>query len=353
MFRLLLVISLPFYLAAQTGPAGIGSVDGNSDLSLWLKLDSIDAEMAPLEDNFEYWKDRSGKRNHLHSYQNRSFPSLVIKNSYPAVFFDGDDYMQMNNYSPGFNNTAQTIFVVGSKTDAGTIVSIAANKWDNELLLFNDAIYHHNSSGNFTYKYHQCLKGKDLHPLSTMTATFNQSPNEISLLLNNTPTDLPLITNGQVGDYKMEDRKLTLGQRAKFVNSEYLNGYIYEVIVYNRILLQYEIDQIHRYLSCKYDLNLGYCSTFSHFDCTNLGDPEIDKCDTSLTLYPTVTSDHLYLMPFSEGTQVSIYNSAGQCVVQNKTIDKNSFPVFTLPVGIYFILVDNECGQNVYKFIKN
>ncbi|KPA12620.1 secreted protein, partial [Candidatus Magnetomorum sp. HK-1] len=103
---------------ATNGPGGVGSTNGRSALSLWLKADTIThlSNGASLTE----WADTSGN-NHIFSSISTPIFQENIQNGYPAIYFDGtDDYLKIPNRN-NLNPEEMTVFAVvdydGSSTE--------------------------------------------------------------------------------------------------------------------------------------------------------------------------------------------------------------------------------------------
>jgi hypothetical protein len=94
-------------LNAQTGPGGIGTTDGSSHLSLWLKTSS------GLSGNISAWADQSGYGNNAVPTNSPNISSNVL-NTFDVVYFDGsdDDLKVLNNPQLNFGTGAFSILMV-------------------------------------------------------------------------------------------------------------------------------------------------------------------------------------------------------------------------------------------------
>ncbi len=100
------------------GPGGVGSTDGTSALSLWLKADTITT--LSHGEALTQWADTSGN-NHIFSAINTTTFQENIQNGHPAIYFDGTDgYLKMPNRQ-SLNPEEMSVFAVvdydGSSTE--------------------------------------------------------------------------------------------------------------------------------------------------------------------------------------------------------------------------------------------
>jgi hypothetical protein len=93
-------------------------------------------------------------------------------------------------------------------------------------------------------------------------------------------------------------------------------------------------------------------------DCSCLGDimnNTEDHNNISITIYPNPTNSlvHLDIPTISEIQGISIFNSSGQPVLQQKEIIENKIDISTFPLGSYFISMMDSKGDIYFsKFIK-
>jgi hypothetical protein len=100
----------------QTGPGGVGTDDGTSDLRIWLQVDELSLSDG---DGVDPWADGSGYGNDATQPQSSSreptFKAGGLSSGKPAVSFDGsDDYLEFpgRDYLEELNGQGLTVFVV-------------------------------------------------------------------------------------------------------------------------------------------------------------------------------------------------------------------------------------------------
>ncbi len=352
-----LVIILPtLSIFSQTTPGNIGTTNGDSELVLWLKSSEL-ANSLKLGQPCLLWKDLSGYEHNLYSTENDApvWDNDLLSN-FPAVHFEGNEYLQMENTSSAFSPTESTIFTVTSGLHEGTTISISEKFWLNEMLFFEKGVYHHSSSGNFTRSSIACVEDRLPHQISVSCGVFGRTTQDVRYIFNGIVSTNPLETAGSPWNFDEVDRKVTLGQRDQFVNSEFYQGYIYEVIVYNRKLNPQEILAVQEYLQCSYNLENEQCTNFGEVDCTTVTIPSFN-CNYILRAGPVPTVDWLYIhlensTIESEAIPYQIYNVIGQKMQEGVLpSQEQALQVNQLKSGIY-LLVLQQCDQEiVQKFI--
>ena len=270
LFTLSLLTFLSSLAIGQDGPGGVGDTQGNSGLQLWLKAADLETSYAN-GDRVTTWQDRSGANNHLIGTTQRA-PILSHQTGQTptSVAFNGGQYLQTSGVSSSFNNPESTIFLVKKGAYKGAAIAIAERGWVNEMLLFEDDQYHHSSSGNFVKQSHPCIRQIPSEELTIIAGVFGQAPKDLRYFVNGIEASQTLQqTRSNVRDFEQVDRKITIGQRDQFVASEYFEGELLEVIVYNRKLNDDEIQQVEQYLLCTYPIEPSVCTELSEIDCEN------------------------------------------------------------------------------------
>jgi len=249
----------------QDGTGGVGDKSGNSSLRLWLQASDLDQDNIDQE-RIEELNDKSGADNHVFaSGDSRPFFNKPV--SVPSgIQFRGGQFLQTRQTDDGFSNPEATVFLITRAVKDGTSIAIASSGWNQEMLLFNGGQYHHSFSGNFTLYEHQCIDDIQESDMVMISAVFGESVTDMIYRVNGLETTESLQTFGNPVDYSNVDRLVTLGQRDQFLNSEYLEGELLEVIVYNQKLSSEEILKVESYLVCKYNLNPSSCDDLDNDD---------------------------------------------------------------------------------------
>ena len=247
-------------------------------LQLWLKASSLETSLAN-GDKVTLWQDQSGHSNHV-SAATQSAP--IFKqgslNMPSAVAFNGAEFLQTNDVSNSFNNPESTIFLVKKGAYKGAAIAIAEDGWKNEMLLFDQAQFHHSSSGNFTKLTHPCIEQIPDEQPTIICGVFGPSEEELRYFVNGEETTSTITQSaGQPWDFEQVDRKVTIGQRDQFVASEFFEGDLLEVLVFNTQLTDQEIDQVENYLTCTYQLEPTICMELDESN-EELEPSPIDSC---------------------------------------------------------------------------
>lgn len=126
--KIIIALALfPLIAIAQTGPGGIGTTDGTSQLELWLRDAGTNTTVNGV--SVTSWNDQSGNGNHV-SDNGGSDPVYAsnVRNGFPAVYFTNDD-MTGPNLGFGTGATDHACFFViherGSTSNFETLFSYA------------------------------------------------------------------------------------------------------------------------------------------------------------------------------------------------------------------------------------
>jgi len=241
---LILCLALVPLIGAAQAPAGV-----SSGLTVWLKPDA--AGITPVSDGtaVQTWNDVSGLSNHATQTTPASQPLYYndVFNGNPALNFSSSRFLNID-FSE-IDNTNYTIITVSKRAQAtGTVLSMLGTVSGQGLRLF--------------------------YPSST-NARYYQYTNWVSMTISSYgASELPCILacqfsttagkkmwrvhNGLSANKLLANttRYASTGQGriGRSETTDYFNGLISEVIVYNRVLTSTEVKQIHTYLSVKYGL---------------------------------------------------------------------------------------------------
>jgi len=82
------------------------------------------------------------------------------------------------------------------------------------------------------------------------------------------------------------------------------------------------------------------------------GSTDINTVAQSLvSVYPNPTSDYIFFNVNSVNNDVTIINNVGQIIMQQNNV-RNSVNVSDLQAGAYMVIIENENGRTVKKFLK-
>lgn len=287
-FSLIFLTSFSFYFSfAQTGPGGIGTSDGTSNLQLWLKpsgmlngssLPAINGEIV------ETWQDESG---HNHDgvtndadEDTNGVPldsTIAFFNGYPGLFFDGgfpglDGYVVQDiNDDP----SEATVMIVLSTGDfinnVGVLVGYengsvgstspgdkSIGMWvQDDRDLWGRFIQSNGTTRSFSNTTTENLASNDPY-IITMHA---DGATTLSQYANGSLANAQLTYDGTIQAYV----DLLIGRQA----NEEFSGHISEVVVYNRALSEAERIIVDNYLASKYGIddltNDHYAFDGTHF----------------------------------------------------------------------------------------
>jgi gliding motility-associated-like protein len=282
-------------LWAQTGPAGVGNTDGTSDLKMWLDAgksvyqDSSGKKTAQAQDRVFHWADRSGANNHVWARTDSTKPTLQSQSSL-------------------FNEQAALRFTRNAgKGNKRNYLSSQSFVYTNDITIY--CVFHPVAKGG----------GNNVTPFQTKTVNSNDTSwyqgaglvdadvngkmNDICLAMNDTSlavgggdsvakTDyslkIPLGVNktfmgilqkeaasglltvshngGLLASYTAgkqpinNSSRYTIGATSNIVygtDSNFFDGYISEVLVFNKKLSEAEGVILNNYLSAKYAFPLS------------------------------------------------------------------------------------------------
>lgn len=259
--------------------------------SLVLALDAADNNSAPHndlpvkqgcvtwldgadDDVFSYssgtlvsqWRDKSGNDNHVSQSTTSSQPTRNrTLNSKSVVDFDGsDDSLSSSNsltLSSGHTMFAVTLTDAFS-SDAG-LISINNNLSNGITVHTGGLVYFYYGSGGYN-----TTQGVNLSTSYILTKVWTgaTSGNRISYKNGTQGTSSGTMANSN------STGVLRLGQQ-----TTYYNGYIAEVVIYNRELSQDEITKVHNYLQNKWNIPVSdtkwYDQTANAYNGTPTNDP--------------------------------------------------------------------------------
>ncbi|MBQ0769859.1 MAG: T9SS type A sorting domain-containing protein [Bizionia sp.] len=271
---LVLLLLISSKTLAQTGPGGVGTTDGTSDLVLWL-----DANTLNQGDNSDVslWIDTSGYNNNATapSYTGPQFKENDI-NGYPQLKFDisNTEYLGVDDNNNSLQMDEQlTVFVVGKLTSAtdtwGAFVSrIEDNSWDKGYALYRDVNNNSNvTTGGYVGKWEDSRVVTDIqaNQNSILSLHYDRSASNLSLLINEEETN----RNYSKKINSKKNETLWLGWARGAGNGHYLDGTIAETIILKRAVNKAERIIINNYLSAKYEIALEANGLYTQDDNAN------------------------------------------------------------------------------------
>lgn len=254
----------------QTGPAGVGSTDGTSDLKLWLNAQNVVVSGSSITT----LNDLSGYSSNLIQSTAGSQPQLNTswQNAMPSMTFDGTgDFLEDadgENYINGEN--AFTVFIVFQSdivgTDNGLFNSQNPDGGDDSFSLrYDDA----GASGG----QNDVLKGATGGSNQFETAANTQTSTPQIVTYYWTSPSLPAVnfqgqattmsaggaSNGPIAGATT----FMLGKGTKDIGSSGWDGEIAEYIYFDVELNSAQIRLVENYLSSKYDIALTFGDIYS------------------------------------------------------------------------------------------
>lgn len=248
-------------ITAPTEPAGTQT--------LWLKADT--GVTAPASSGISYvntWADQSGNSNNLAQTTAARKPWLYssVWNGESAIHFDGsNDYLfKAIATDHDLNDPEMTIFVVTTRDTASSTKNIMVFKDGTSTNEGYELKY--DSSGKFQFLFGD---GSAIRTVETgadyatgsagrahiLTATIEDNP-EIALRVMG-----KLAASSSSHTYRPNSSSATFAIGSQIL-SNYFKGEIAEVIIYNRVLTDAEIEQTEGYLASKYGLTLDENHTY-------------------------------------------------------------------------------------------
>lgn len=244
-----------FNLMAQTGPGGVGTDDGTSNLELWLKADSAYSDdvstVANVDDQVQIWPDQSGNDNDARETGGRRprLREITInsKANTPVLEFDGnnDRFDDVFSVAGQFN----TIFTVFAHQHDGTDVDTEGPLFTLDASVETSGFFP--SYANTSYVHYGGGWLSDTDPFSE-NVFYNST-----VLFDNAFTGLYVdgdlymsqaANSISTGDY-------WIGRRDRDPqNDNFFDGYMAEMIFFSRALNTAERVIIENYLASKYNM---------------------------------------------------------------------------------------------------
>jgi hypothetical protein len=244
----------------STSNANAGTITG----AVW---DNSEPFTEPIDDGtaVRTWSDQSGNGYDATQSTTAARPTYIASglNGLPVVRFDGtDDRLALGASALGmFRNVAgQTTFLL-IKYQSGT------NASKNSLVIFNNASAPRLQMRQINGKYN--INAMRLDAVTEQSISSNQNIATDFVMhtsrVDYVNTESRQFINGQTDGLKTDFQ--TSGNTSdtnssnifigSWISSEYLNGDIAEIIVYNRALNTSELAQVHRYLARKWGIALA------------------------------------------------------------------------------------------------
>lgn len=257
----LLFLFISFYSICQTGPGGVETNDGTSNLVLWLSGSNLGINGYLSGDGVSTWSDLSGYGSDVISADLPEFISSSL-NGLPIIQFTSANEEHLDGILSAETDAPLTLIAVGlfsanpqaDNTNpyliglgGGSASQASISRQD-----LNDA----NPNAYYSFTGSARSVGPTLNPNQwySFMAQYNTTAPFHTLYLGNTiqtvNNDFPAALNAANGN-------VSLGQNLSGLASTFLDGNIAEVIIINRLLNDAERNIIFNYLSAKYDLPIN------------------------------------------------------------------------------------------------
>jgi hypothetical protein len=276
---------------SQTGPGGIGAVNGLTDLVLWLKADlgveeaSLDA--AENNDLITTWKDQSGVGNDAIASNSPTFQTNQY-NGFPAVNFDGvNDVLSLDGSLLPLGNVGRTYIVVAQAIETGgqNVMSYGQNTIRRRISITHSATESSVAVGGTNWG-DQFTTSTGLRT-NTITFPDGGGSNSFSLFTNAGPLVESYIAGGFYSvntypDYAYIGSDITV--------ASFFGGDICEIIVYDKVLNSAEFIIIQNYISAKYNLPVAVNDIYDQDDVGN-GNYDYDVAGIGRTNASNISAD--------------------------------------------------------------
>jgi hypothetical protein len=255
----------------SNGPGGVGSINGASNLKLWLKADTEveNASSDPAEDGDDVstWYDLSGYDNDAISVASPDYQTSQ-HNGFPSVHFTSASSEYMNISNPGSlpqGNTARSYFIVAEGSTAGSNQNLIAHGTNSSGERFN--ISNDDDEVSVAVNGHRygtsLVSSSSLRIVTVLLPEGATTSNQLEILEN----------GGSLTESTLAGSNKTINTTSTFARigsnqdiSTFYEGDISEVIVYDKELNDAELIIVHNYLSAKYNIGLDANDIYDNDD---------------------------------------------------------------------------------------
>ncbi|SEB72816.1 hypothetical protein SAMN04489761_1584 [Tenacibaculum sp. MAR_2009_124] len=267
-FKIPLLSYLIFYsigLFAQTGPGGVGTNSGNSNLVLWLDANNVNLPNGTTTNN---WGDSSGYVHNFNSGNGAIFNTNSI-NSYPSFSFnDSSNYFELA-YENRLNPNTFTIFSVSRVANSGSYKAVLSNRDDPPGSPTRGFIlYSRPNNNNWSF-----WTGRDSGSWQTVEGNINTTGNWASQMMRyNGNTNVKNISINN-NNYTTATQTMTLntsrpfrigaGRNESNTPNYYFNGNISEIIMFDQLINDAQIIIIQNYVAAKYNFTLSQSDLYN------------------------------------------------------------------------------------------
>ncbi len=261
MKNITVLISLIFinFLYGQTGPGGIGTTDGTSNLVLWLNANTITATSGTTITN---WNDKSGYGFDFNAGNGAIFNATAV-NNYPAMHFNGTSHYFQTAYSATLNPSEFTVFSTTNVTSSTKYKAVISSRDDSTGTPTEGYILYARPTSN----YWQFWNGKITGGWNVTTGNTATAGNWAQQMLSYAEIGInnkKLFINGALDAQntyilkKNTTRPLRVGAgRNESTANYFFKGDIGEIIMYDVVLNEAERIIVGNYLAAKYAYSLN------------------------------------------------------------------------------------------------
>ncbi|RPI99666.1 MAG: CSLREA domain-containing protein, partial [Chloroflexi bacterium] len=246
-----------------SGPGGVGTTDGSSNLRLWLKPDQVYAEVdvshkcsgAALSADgaaVVCWKDASGYHNdayHLASGPTWETDALSQRNGQPVLRFNGAQSLDVGEASPVFNSAGLAVFFPFS-----TVANFGDGAFIDRRSITGSGIYGYSIYGQLAFW------STLTFPATANISTTGWTVGEWNVArATYAPYSLRLYRNGVLLGSLVANTMTQGGSNNLLVigrnqgSGNYLNADLPEMIAYTQQLSDVDAILVENYLSAKYN----------------------------------------------------------------------------------------------------
>lgn len=287
--RLILILFIfPLNLFSQTGPAGVGSLDGSS-LNLWLKCDegtyrNNGVNLTLNNDAIKQWNDFSGNDNHCFQSEFSRRPVFVTNffNNLPIIEFDGSNDKLIGNLNTSNTSTIISVGYFNSSISSQDQLLNINTATPNQSIVLYVAPTMLFTCRYYNGSFNSGVVESNISINDYFISTYNFLPDSTSEFYNLG------VLNGikQTSSYTPSSANYYLGSHAS--GPRYWNGGISEILVFTSVINKAQRILVENYLSAKYDLPLN------QFDLYVQDDFSLGNFDYNVAGIGKIDHDHFH-----------------------------------------------------------
>ncbi len=291
-YALIFWLLSPFMAFSQSGPGGVGTKDGNSDLALWLQADK---GVTASSGDVTKWADSSGNGRDATppSGNEPAFNSSGLS-AKPTIGFDrsNTEYLDLSSVVPTGSSGEVTVFMViqpnaDKNNGNANVETLLANDGSNSntgFVTFGDklgnsetiAFGRDNGTNDEGYYYSQNISSD-----SFIIHNFDYDGSSANYYQDNGSKSLSTANSGFSNSKSLKDLQ-RIG--ANTSGSDAFDGEIAEIIIYSRHLGLEDRELVANYLDAKYQLGeLAADEYFTNSTTHNFQPQGITKNNTTST----------------------------------------------------------------------